>query len=210
MYLLARARHRVERPHQLAGAHVPRAHVAGRPARRVLLRRPAGDDQVPVDDGRRAQAVASGQSAQDLRRVEADDALRRRTRRWAAGLGVQRVELGVARAEHDLRRRAPVARPVFNATRRRVAGGQLECPDLLARRRVERDDAVVRRGQVHDAVDDERRDFARGEAGAAAPAAAACGAGVAASPVAAVAGACASPASCDRSTRLRGGRRWRA
>ena len=39
--------------------------------------------------------------------------------------------------------------------------GKLKHPRLFARRRIERDDAVVRRGEVHHAVDDQRGDFAR-------------------------------------------------
>ena len=61
-----------------------------------------------------------------------------------------------------------VAGPVLDAARRRIAGRHLEDPHLLARRRVERDDAAVGRGDVHHAVDDERRGLADGEAGAAA------------------------------------------
>ena len=45
-----------------------------------------------------------------------------------AGLGVERVELAVARAEDDLRRRLRVARPVLDAARRRIARRQLERP----------------------------------------------------------------------------------
>ena len=83
--------------------------------------RPAGDDEVLVHDGRRAQAVAAGQSLQDLGGVQIDDCRCRRSFVRLPGLGVERVELAVARAEDDLRRRLGVAGPIFDAARRRAA-----------------------------------------------------------------------------------------
>ena len=165
---LARLRHRSERPGQLAGVHVPGAHVAGRSARRVLLRRAAGDHEVLVDERRRGQAVAPRQAAEDLGRVEADDAAVAEGAIGRAGRGVDRVELRVAGPEDDLRRGGGITGPVLQAARRRVARGQLERPLLLARRRIERDHAGVRRGHVEDAADDQRRALARGEAASAA------------------------------------------
>ena len=73
-----------------------------RPAeRRVLLRRAACDYEVLVNDGRRAEAVASRQPAQDLGRVEVDDALVAECLVGQAGLRVERIEFGVARPEDD-------------------------------------------------------------------------------------------------------------
>ena len=160
---LARLRHRAERPHQAPVVQIPRAHVAGGAAGRVLLRRAAGDHEVLVDDRRRAQPVAAGEAAEDLGRVQVDDAV-------GAEGGVQfprrrldRIELGVARSEDDLRRRPLVTRPVLEAARRGVARRQLEGPLLLPRRRVEGDDPMVGRHEEHDVADDERRAFTRGE-----------------------------------------------
>ena len=121
---------------------------------------------------RRAQAVAAGQALQDLGRVQVDAALVAERVVGLAGLRVEREEPAVARAEDDLRRRLRVAGPVLDAARRGVARRELEHPHLLARRRVERDDAAVRRGDVHHAVDDERRGLAGREARAAASASA--------------------------------------
>ena len=44
-----------------------------------------------------------------------------------------RIQLAVARTENDLRRRLRVAGPVFDAARRRRAGGKVKGPDFLSR-----------------------------------------------------------------------------
>ena len=90
-----------------------------------------------------------------------------------AGLRVQREEPAVVAAEHDLRRGLRVAGPVLDAARRRRAVRHRKRPQLLAGRGIERDDAAVRRGDEHDAVDDHRSDLTDRETGtpaAAAPA----------------------------------------
>ena len=161
--LLAGSRDRMERPDQLAGVHVPRADVARRPERRILLRAPAGDDQVLEHDRRRAEAVVARQALQDLRRVEIDDALVAEGFVRLAGLGVQRDQPAVMRAEDDLRRSLVVAGPVLDAARRRHAGRHLVGPQLLTGRRIQRHDLAVRRADVHHAVDDDRRRLADGE-----------------------------------------------
>ena len=122
--LLARARHRLERPDQLPRVHIPGAHVARRSLWRVLLRAAAGDDEVPVHDRRRAEAVAARQALR-ISGVFSRRCPCRRILVGLAGLRVERDQLVLARAEHDLRRRLGVAGPVFNAARRRTACGQL-------------------------------------------------------------------------------------
>src|SRR5690606_18707759 len=89
---LALGGNRSKRPDERARVHVPRANVAGRTVRRILLRAPAGNDEVAIDLRRRAEPVAAGQAAQDLRRVEIDDALVAERRVEHAGLGVDGVE----------------------------------------------------------------------------------------------------------------------
>ena len=168
----------MERPHQLARVHVPRAHVAGRPSRRILLRRPAGDDEVLVDDRRRAQAVAARQALQDLRRVQIDRRPCRRTPR-SASRSSRRASTAWRRSS---RRRFAAASARRRASTRHRAS--TDCPEgswnahaSLPVVGIERDDAVVRRREIHRAVDDERRDFTRREARTATPAAAALGGG---------------------------------
>src|SRR6185503_6725398 len=72
--LLAGSGDRAEGPGQLSGVNVPRAHIAGGTERRILLGTPAGDDQMLVHRGRRAETIVAGQSLQNLRGVQADDA----------------------------------------------------------------------------------------------------------------------------------------
>ena len=50
----------MKRPNQLAGMHVPRAHIARRPERRRFLRGSARDDEILVDDGRRLSPFRPG------------------------------------------------------------------------------------------------------------------------------------------------------
>ena len=131
--LLTGARNGMKRPHQLACVHVPRAHVARRPMRRIFLRRAARDDEVLEHDGRRTQPVAARQPLHDLGSIQIDDAVVAKGIVGLPGLRVQRIQLAVARTEDDLRRRPRVAGPVFDTARRRGAGGELERPRFLFR-----------------------------------------------------------------------------
>ena len=204
--LLARLRNRSERPHQLAGSARPRPHIAQRPARRVLLVAAAGDDEVLVDGRRRAQADGPGHALEDLGGVHVDAALVAEGLGWLAGLGIERVEPAVTGGEDHLRRCTRISGPVFDAARRGIAGRHLKDPDFLARGRVERHHAPIRRRDVHHAVDDERRGLARGKARAAASSAAPlCRCGLPGP--AAAAGGCGR--ACDRPRRPAAGRRWR-
>ena len=129
---LAGARHGVEGPHQLAVVDVPRAHVAGRALRRPFLRAAAGDDQVLVDDRRRAEAVVAGEPLQDLRRVQIDDALHAELVVRLAG-HARRANRACRRS---IRRRSAagvcaIAAEVLDAARRRIAGRQREDPLLF-------------------------------------------------------------------------------
>ena len=173
LYFSPGARDRMERPHELAGVHVPRAHVAGRALRRILLRAAAGDDQVPVDRRRRAEAVAARQALQDLRRVQVDDAAVAEFRHWARRFRVERVQSAAARAEDDLRRRVCASPGQYSTPRvdGLPAGSwkfHISLP-VVGSSATTRPYGVVR---YIDAVDDERRRLARGESRAAAAAAA--------------------------------------
>jgi len=118
----------MERPHQFAGVNVPRAYVAGRTLRRSFLRPPAGNDQVLVDDRRRAEAVVALESLQDLRRIQIDHALLAERVVQFAGLRVERIELAVARSEDDLRGGLTIAAEVLDAAGGRIPRRQREDP----------------------------------------------------------------------------------
>src|SRR6185437_4920107 len=119
--LLAFLRHRVEGPDELSRAHVPRAYIAGGTARRNFLSGAARDHQVLVDEGRRGEPVAAGQTAHDGIRVQVDDAVVAELRVRLARPRVDRIELPVAGSEHDLRRCLAVSAPVFHAARGGIA-----------------------------------------------------------------------------------------
>ena len=79
--------------------------------------------------GGEVKRVAAGQSLHDLGRVQVDHAVVAESFVRLSGLRVQRVQLAVARTEHDLRRRLRVARP---SIRRRAWPG---CPKEAGRPR---------------------------------------------------------------------------
>src|SRR5215469_14368190 len=147
-------------PHQLAIMHVPRAHVASGPERGRFLRPAANDDQVLVHDRRRAQPIIPRKALQDLWRVEIDDALLPERVTGRPRLCVERIEFPVRRTEHDLWRRHRIPGEVLDTTNGWTPRGQLERPNLRPFGRVERDDAAVWRGYVHDAVDHKGRRLA--------------------------------------------------
>ena len=140
---LARARDRAERPHQLAGVDVPRATSPAGPCGGFSCVRAAGDDQVLVHDRRRAQTVVAGQALQDLGRIQIDDALVAEGLVGLAGLRVERDRAGRRPCRRRSAAASCVARPVLDAASRRDARRHLIDPDLLAGRRIERDDAAV-------------------------------------------------------------------
>ena len=121
-------RHGVERPHVLAGARIPGAHVAGRAALRKFLRGRARDHEIPIDQRRRGQSVlgsrrvCGGRRRRDVRRLEIDDAARDRSRSPAPDLRIERDEAAVARSEEDSRRVLGIAGPVLDAAQRRLPG----------------------------------------------------------------------------------------
>ena len=120
---LARARHAMKRPHERAGARIPRPHVARGAARRKLLHGTARDHEVVVDERRRGHAVEARIAAlQDLRRRELHDAVVPERRRERARRCVERDEPAIARTEEESRRRRAVAGPVFEAAQRRLPG----------------------------------------------------------------------------------------
>ena len=135
--------HGAELPQLHPGPNIKCARVA-RPAygaRRCV--RP-DDDDVLVD-----------QRHGIVRNHHVDFAGRAETGIGHAGPGVERNQPTTGR-EDDARLLVPFAGPIRDAAPRRCATGDLVLPDLVARLRVERNDAV-RRGQIHHPVDDDRR-----------------------------------------------------
>ncbi len=151
---LARMRDRSEPPDFLAGDDVVGAKVAGR--RHVIL---AGgrteDDQVLEDLARRARlhatdgrGIASRESFAQVDRAvlaEREDGL--------AGQRVERLELVIALIDEPAIR-AIAALPVIDASRRDPLQ-VLVYPDFLARRRIEGDERLIARQDVHQVVDDD-------------------------------------------------------
>jgi hypothetical protein len=161
----------MERPHEFSGVDIPGANIARRSLRRILLRTATSDDQVSIHSRRRAEAVRPWQSLQDLRRVEIDAPVIAERGVWLAGLRIKREQPAATRPEYNLRGRLRVSRPVFDATRRSVTGGNPEGPDFLSCRRIEGHHASVGRADVHEAIDNDRGRLARGKSGTAAAAA---------------------------------------
>ena len=132
----------------------------------------AGDDDILVNDGRRGEPETGVLQPVERAGLHIHDAFVAEAGNRLAGLGVQREQLAAGSAEEDRRGRILVAGPVFQTAHGGCAILHVVGPDFLGGLRFQRDDAVVRRGQVHDAFDDQRRDRPVASS-AAAPAAAA-------------------------------------
>src|SRR5262249_32675631 len=98
--------------------------------------------------------------------VHIDDAVIAETRIWLSGLGVQRIEFAVSGTENDLRLRVSIATPILQPARRGVARRELVRPDLFASHRVYSGHLRIRRRDVHEAVDHQRRVSAGPKSGA--------------------------------------------
>ena len=148
---LAALRDGVELPHQLSGARVERAHVAGRIVLvgEAIADAVADDDQVLVDDRRRRVGVVLLVDRPDQAFAQIDDAVVAESRDRRAGLRIELNQL-VARVEEDAKaiailprddaamRRSPAVRRLAVFVRFRIVP-----PQLLAGRRIERRDLVV-------------------------------------------------------------------
>ncbi len=150
----------MECPHQLARPQIPGAHIARRAMRWILLCRPARNHQIPVNDRRRRQRIAARQPAHDLRRIQVHHAVVPKRRIGSTRPRIHRVQLPVAGTKHDLCGRLPIAAPILQPARRRVARRQRIRPQLLAVHRIHRRHPSVRRGDIHDAVDHQGRRLA--------------------------------------------------
>ncbi len=115
------------------------------------------------------EAVTAGQAMHDRVGVQIHHAVVAKSRIRFSGLGIDGIELPVARTEYNLWGSLPIACPVFQAARRRVARTKCERPEFLSRHGIERDHARIRSRQVHDAVLHQRRVSARAEPGAETP-----------------------------------------
>ena len=155
----------MKRPRDLARVHVPGAHVARRPQRRVLLRSASGDDEVLINDGWRGEAIAAWHASHNVFGIHVDDAVVAKLQVGFAGLRIDREEPSIAGTKDNLRGRAAVAGPIFHATRSRVAAARERVrPHFFAGGRVDGHHAAIGRGHVHKSVDHQRRDGARAEA----------------------------------------------
>ena len=152
--LLAGMRHRVERPHQLAGDDVVGAQRARR--RQVAFAgRRAEQQQVLEDLARRARLHAADQrgvAADALAQV--DEAVRAERQDRLAGGGVDGLEV-VVDLEDQPAIAAVRALPVVDAAPGDAAQPGVD-PQLLAGGRVERDERLVLRQHVHRGADDDR------------------------------------------------------
>ena len=151
---LARPRHGVERPHQLARDDVVGADVAGRRhvafASRAadddeVLEHLAGDARLDVADARRVAAVEADAQVDDAVRAERHDRL--------AGSRVDLLQQAVHREDQPLVA-AVGALPVVHAAAGH-AGHALAHPALFSGRRVERDQRAVAAASVDHAAHDD-------------------------------------------------------
>ena len=166
---LARPRHGVERPHQLAGPGVPGARIARGSGSGIGAARPfagarAGDDQILVDGRRRQQRVGDVRAGlHDLGRLEGDDAVLAKPLVERAVRRLERVELAGRRPEDDRRRERERPPPPGQygdaALGRQLVVGKLKSPFLRAGRGVQRDDGAVRRAEIHRVADHDGNGF---------------------------------------------------
>ena len=146
---------RVKLPGDFAGAHIPGTDVASGAQGRIFLRSATGNDKVLEDDGRGGEAIDTGKTSHDVFGVHVHDAVVTEGHVGFARFGVNGVHLAVAGAENDLRGSLTVTRPVFDATGCRAAGGELVVPQFLPGHRVNGNKALVRRRNIHDAINNE-------------------------------------------------------
>ena len=164
---LAVARHGVERPHLLAGSGIVRAHIA---RWIVAIDQPVGDPvaydhEIAIDERRRSVCVVLGVDLPCESREQIDDAVLTETLDRSAGLRVE-LDEPVAAVNQDSQRAGSGVSPCrdaamhkAHAVRRLPVAISLRVvsPELAAGRCFECNDAVVRRAQIHDAVNDDRR-----------------------------------------------------
>ena len=134
---------RVEVPHELAGLRIVGAHEAAD----AVLAAVGADQDLAVDGGRRHRLAVAELGIGDLGLPQ-----------QAAGLGVERDQLGIERRHVDLVAvdgdAAVVGAAAIGRDRAHLV---LVVPVLLAGLGVERVDVIERRRHVHHAVDDDRR-----------------------------------------------------
>ncbi len=151
--LLAGMRHRVERPHQLAGDDVEGAQGAGR--RQVAFAGSGAEQQQVLEDlARRARLDAADQRgiAPDAL-AQIDQAVGAERQDRLAGRGVDGLEV-VVDLEDQPALAAVGALPVVDAAPGDAAQTGVD-PQLLARRRIERDKRLVLRQHVHRGAGDD-------------------------------------------------------
>ena len=162
------ARYRVPPPPWRAGARVERAHHAvGHVDASVVVDRGSDDHHIVDDSRRRRHVVLTLAISGDARQIDVTA---------ASEVGARRSGPRIERDEPRVERRfvnAPAARLVRAASgiepcrdaaidqtvavARRLVDLRIVGPSLLACFRIERDDAIERRAEVQDLVDDDRR-----------------------------------------------------
>ncbi len=149
----------MEGPEQFAGANVEAAGIAGRAEAGRVLRMRTGDDYVLVDDGRAGKPVVRVWVFRLILHagLEIELAVIPEARNGHAGFDVDGDEETVTGAEEDTSGIVLVARPVRDAARGTARVAVFEGPDDFAGFGFERHERLVRRCDIHHAVDDERR-----------------------------------------------------
>src|SRR5262249_2666086 len=151
---LAGMRHRVKLPRELAGDDVVGANVAGRGEVGLAGGRAENDEVLEDLAGRIRHDPRDGLRIAHESFTNIDDAVGAEGADGLARGGVDLLEV-VADAENDAAILAVLALPVVRAAPRH-AEQPLVNPDLLARRRVERDERAVARLSVDHAARDDR------------------------------------------------------
>src|SRR3989442_1146638 len=153
---LSFARDRMELPELFSGARIIRVRVAGLARACIQL----GSDVPlagPVEVRPHQNDVFIDRGRAVVWDFEFDFAVVAKAGRRLAGYGVDGNELP-CRCEENPWRIVLVTRPIGDAPERRLTFFQFKAPDFFSRFRLERDNPIGR-GQVHDAIHDNRCDF---------------------------------------------------
>ena len=154
---LTEARHGMEAPDEFAGAGVEGARIAAGAFAGTFLRGGTEDDQTLIDGGWRSDGVVRVGIVIGDSGAEVDFAVVAEIEGGPAGFGVERDEAGLG-GKDNARLGFGIAGPIGDASVLGDAGAfRIIGPELLAGFGLEGDDAVLLRGEVHDAANDDGR-----------------------------------------------------
>ena len=136
----------MEGPRQLAGVHVPGAHVARGSLGRVFLVVPPAMTRFLYTMGGELSALRPGSPCMISGVFRLTMPLSPKPSLGLPVFAFSEYSLPSLEPKTICARRLRVAGPVFDAARRRAAGRQLKGPDFLSGGRFQRHDARVRRG----------------------------------------------------------------